>query len=116
MTIEHFLFGLDEEGNYFFLKTKGVNTVLTDHNLQILRTNKESSEEPLWLETEQLIAIQDIDEINNGGRIGMWNHTMLIPVQEYIRANNPYKLYSKYFLKKGEVPAALKPIEIEESP
>ena len=90
-----------------------MNTILSDENLQILRTNEETSKDPLWLKTEQLVAIQDIDSINNGGRIGMWNHTMLIPIQEYLRANNPYKLYSKFFLKKGEVPSSLEPIEVQ---
>lgn len=113
LPIEHFLFGLDEQGNYFFIKTPKVTTIITDENLQILRTNAESTEEPLWLETEQLVVIQDIDLISNGGRIGMWNHTLLIPIQEYLRATNPYKLYSKHFLKKGDVPQHLEPIEIE---
>jgi len=115
LPIEHFLFGLDQQGNYFFYKTDGVNAIITDENLHRLRENKESCEEAYWLPTEQLVAMQYITSITRNGRTGIWNHTQLIPINEYIRDNDPVAKYSRHFIKpNGDIPQHLEPINVEE--
>lgn len=114
MPIESFLFALDKDGNYHYIKSHGVNQLLSDVNLQYLRQKRSNPKEPYWLPTEQVVAIQLIDQVKDDyGRIGVWNHTLLIPIDEYIRLTNPYKLFSKHFLKKGDIPETLKPITLE---
>lgn len=115
MPIEHFLFALTKEGNYTFIKSHGVNQLISDVNIQYLRQKLQQPKDPYWLPTEQAVAIQLIDEVKDDyGRTGVWNHTLLIPIDEYIRLTNPYALFSKYFFKKdGEVPIRLEPIEVE---
>lgn len=103
---------MNEEGKYIFLKSDGVTRLLSDANIQWLRQKKENNKEPYWLPTEQVVAIQYITKTVVSDREGIWNHTILIPIDEYIRRTNPYKLFSKYFITENmKAPISLKPIE-----
>lgn len=110
--LEQFLFAMDENGIYQFIKSPGVTSLLSDASLQYLRQKQHNNNEPYWLPTEQCVAVQYIDHVKDGdNRDGVWNHTLLIPIDEYIRRTGPYKLFSKHFIRKGSpVPATLEPV------
>jgi hypothetical protein len=118
LNIEHFLFGLDEHGNYFLHKSRGVNNIISDENLHRLRENKPTpNDEIYYIPSEKLIAIQHVKDVVRKQRVGVWNHTLLIPVSEYIRDNDPLTKYSRFFIKEvDDPPSYLEPITIEETP
>ena len=118
MPIEHFLYALFPDGKLGLIKTSGVNKILTDKSMEFLR-KKTCNGEPYWLPTEQVVAIQHIEQATDkDGREGVWNHTLLIPIGEYIRLTDPCKLFSKYFIPKISVfdksPESLEPIKTGE--
>lgn len=115
--MEQFLYGLYPDAKYHLLTSPCARSILCDANFHILRTRVTNNDEPDWLPTEQVVAIQRITKVNYGnGLNGVRNHTLLIPIAEYIRVTNPFKLFSKYFFKQeDEPPTHLEPITIPES-
>lgn len=111
--MEQFLFGLMRDGNYTFLKSPGLNQLLSDVNIQYLRQKRLNNGEPYWLPTEQVVAIQYIKEVkDDSGRVGVWNSTLLFPIDEYIRETYPYKRFSRFFIKREEdTPLTLKTVD-----
>ena len=104
MSIEHFFYGL-LDGKIVYLKSNGVNDLISDKNLQRLRTlTIKDSEHYLWLPTEQVIALPHITETaDQFGRKCIQNQTLLIPVHEYIQQSKPYQIFAEWFksLKEG---------------
>jgi len=112
MPVEQFVYGMFPDGKIGVLKSPNVNNVLSDINFQILRANP-NPREALWLETEQLVVVQFVDETSDrDGREWVWNHTFLIPIKEYIRITDPHQLFSKYVVSKDKPPTNLESIEI----
>lgn len=59
-----------------------------------------------YLEKEQLVAISYLKpQQDEYDRKGMWNHTILIPIREYLKKTDPIRLAEPYFIK--EVPSAI---------
>lgn len=112
--IEQFLYGMFQ-GKISLLKTDGVNKILSDKNFQILRNLKmEDSDKYLWLPTEQIVALPRIVNVeDSNGRSWVQNHTILIPIHEYIQQTDPKKIFSKFFLPPlEEIPKNLEPIKV----
>jgi hypothetical protein len=112
--MEQFLYGLFQDGNYVLMKSPGVTQLLSDVNLQYLRQKQWNNAEPFWLPTEQVIAIQYITRVRDvHGRNGIWNHTLLFPVDEYIRATNPYEQFKTHFItSEQDAPSHLKRVSL----
>lgn len=109
MPIEQLFCALLPDGEMLFLKTPGVD-VLSDSNIQFLRKPPDDDGGPYWLPKEQMVAVQRIERVQDrDGRHEIWNHTLLIPIQEYIMLTNPHRLLAKHFLSKSEYP----PTELE---
>ncbi len=113
--VEQFLFALADDGRYYFIKSPGVELILSDSNIQDLRMRKRDNG-PQWLPTEQVVAIQHIEPTSDkSGREGVWNHTILIPIREYIQHSwmNPISSLNRLFLSKsGSLPARLESISL----
>jgi hypothetical protein len=61
-----------------------------------------------------VVSLQYITTVTDAtDRHGMWNSTQLIPIDEYIRATNPYTLFHKYFLtSEDHVPIQLPSVRL----
>jgi hypothetical protein len=112
--MEQFLYALFHDERYRLLKSPGVHQLLTDQNYEVLRTRDTASRDPLWLDTERVVAYQDIHPVNYGnGLTGIWNHTLLIPIREYIRLTNPFTAIQRFFFTHEDaVPDALATITL----
>jgi len=99
--IEHFLYGM-VDGKIVLYKTAGVNKILSDKNFQILRgLAVEDSDQYLWLPTEQLVALPHVEEVSdNNGRAWILNHTLLVPIHDYLKLTAPQKFLSHLFITK----------------
>ena len=115
MKIHHFLYGMIN-GKIVLYKTDQVNQLLTDKNFQILRgLTPEDSDKYLWLPTEQVVALPHIESVSdNNGRSWVLNHTLLIPIHDYLKLTNPNKLLSHLFITQPIEPAKFEPLTIEE--
>jgi hypothetical protein len=86
MKLEHFWYGLTDGDGYVFKRSPKVLSMLRDFSLRYLqglpaRNNAVYS----WLPTEQVVAISAITKAkDNAKREGVANHTVLIPIKEYI--------------------------------
>jgi len=98
--IEHFYYGM-LNGKIVLFKTPGVNRLVSDRNQAILRSlGAESNGKYHWLRTEQVIAFHYIEEVSDGnGRKWVVNHTLLIPIHDYIRLTNPFEKLDSLFIK-----------------
>jgi hypothetical protein len=112
--MEQFLYGLFQDGNYVFLKSPGVNQLLRDASIQYLRQRQSNDNTPIWLPTEQVVAIQYITHAKDGtGRNGMWNSTLLFSIDEYIRATQPYVNFHDHFITcEDDVPPQLPSVRL----
>jgi len=115
MKIHHFLYGMIN-GKIVLYKTDQVNQLLTDKNFQILRgLTAEDSDKYLWLPTEQIVALPHIISVNdNNGRSWVLNHTLLIPIHDYLKLTNANKLLSHLFITQPIEPAKFEPLTIKE--
>ncbi len=98
MKIEHFFFGMvDEKINMW--KSDGVNNLISDQNLQFLRTlSLEDSDRYFWLPTEQVIALPHIVQVTDkAGRDFIQNHTLLLTIHQYLQLTNPFSLLKPFF-------------------
>lgn len=106
--MEQFIFAIDRDGKYTFLKSPRVMQLITDGNLENLR-QKRVDLSPYWLSTEQIVAFQHVEQVLAEKRVAFFNHTLLIPILEYLRYPEPYSFFSKLLLtSKDELPASLR--------
>ena len=107
-----FTYGMGEDGKIREEKSAGLSYVLTEKNYEYLKTlSPEVSGKYLWLPTEQLVALPTIKMVSDkDGRTWVHNHTLLIPIHEYLQKSEPFKLYGL----ADEPPETLEPIVIKE--
>lgn len=110
--MEQFLYALTQEGRYTLLKSPGISHLVSDMNFHLLRKYP-NAEEPLWLGTEQIVAVQFVEYPTVAYRGGLWNHTFLIPLREYIGAVSPHQLLAPYVLHATDpLPLCLHAIQL----
>ena len=86
MKLEHFWYGLTDGDGYVFKRSPKVLGMLRDFSLRYLQ-GLPAKKNPVysWLPTEQLVAISMVVKAkDNARREGVANHTVLIPIKEYI--------------------------------
>ena len=86
LKLEHFWYGLTDGDGYVFKRSPKVLGMLRDFSLRYLQ-GLPAKKNPVysWLPTEQLVAISMVTKAkDNARREGVANHTVLIPIKEYI--------------------------------
>ena len=67
------------------------------------------------LKDEGMIAVSYIKPGHDEDRGGVWNHTILVSVEDYLKIKNPIDVFARFFLDKLDVAVnPLKLIEVEE--
>ena len=115
MKIEHFLYGMIN-GKIVLYKTAGVNSILSDRNFQILRSlSLKDSDKYLWLPTEQVVALPHIESVSDAnGRTWVLNHTLLVPIHDYLKLTDPLKFLSHLFINEPISPQKFEAFTISE--
>lgn len=90
MKLEHFWYGLTNGDGYIFKHSPKVLSILKPKSLEYLqKLPSDLIPKYSWLPTEQLVAISMIiDAKDNDGRKGRSNHTILIPIKQYIAVSH----------------------------
>jgi hypothetical protein len=86
MKFEHFWYGLTDGDGYVFKRSPKVLSILKEKSLEFLQKLPPSNiPKYTWLPTEQTVAISIIETAKDkDGRTGRQNHTLLIPIKQYI--------------------------------
>lgn len=117
MQCEQILYALFNGVGYKTIQTSNVDNLITEQNLDRLKTLKASSQTHVhWLETEKIVALSQVHLTHDEyGRKGVWNHTILLNITDYISytQTRPAQTLDTYFLKALPSPKTkLEPIQI----
>ena len=121
MTIaEHFIYGLFNKSGYKLYKSPLVDKLLNEKSIYQLCHIGDKLEGnaviQLWWPTEHVISVSNIvpmqkDQYN---RKGVWNHTILLRIEDYFQLAKPAGLLAPFLLSPfSEAPKTpLKPLEV----
>jgi hypothetical protein len=111
LKLEHFTYALYNGQGYVLDKTNGVDSLLKRKTLRELCALNESKQQ--WCPTEQVVACTHVEPVEDEfGRAGVWNHTILMTISDYLTYTQPVRLMEPYFLKRQEKPTGLEPLQI----
>lgn len=116
-----FIFGQFGKLGYKFLKTADLNQRLSESSIiELCRQGgglKKEIVQARFLDNENMVAISYLkptsDEMD---RSGIWNHTILIHINDYLQLTEPGKIFAPYFIRELKEPPKnpLEPIIIGE--
>ena len=115
MKLEHFWHTLTNGDGYVFKRSNKVLSMITPKNLEFLQALKPRNVfQTNWLPTEQVVTISDVKRATDSlKRQGTTNHTVLIPIKQYLLINQTNEIYKS--MSMSEVPESnvLEPLEVE---
>ena len=117
---EHFVYGIFPKVGYKLVKTSKADKLLSEENFQgVMDLGKQIKKEgivELWFPTEKtLTATYLCPSSDEYGRNGMWNHTILISIGDYLKLKPPELsgIFNPHFIRNLSVPPKrLEPIQI----
>ena len=114
LQFEHFIYGQFNGVGYRTIKTKHVHEVLTDQSFHELCQLRGSGIQQTLLHRERYVAVTYLGyTLDEWGRRNTWNHTILIPVEDYFSLHPP-TLFDACFIREGDVvPEKLEPLRID---
>ena len=116
---EHFIYALFNNRGYRLIKSAGVDGLVDDDNLYFLCHIGDNTPEPvtiqLRLPNEDLLAVSHVAPTEDEyGRRGVWNHTILIKLNDYLQLTQPSTMLQPYFINQTkEPPYELNPLTIK---
>jgi len=118
MEWQHFVYGLFNGYGYVLVKTDGVDTLLNEKMMQelcALREDRQFLWPPQYPNTEHIISCSHIEKVEDDfRREGLFNSTILIPLNEYLQYTQPLRLVKPWFTAKStHPPNKLSPIRVE---
>jgi hypothetical protein len=117
---EHFIYGIFPKVGYKLVKSSKADKLLSEENFQLLmdlgkRINTEGVVQ-LWFPTEKtLTATYLCPSSDEYGRQGMWNHTILLNIDDYLKLKPPELtgIFNSYFIHGlTSIPKRLEPLQI----
>jgi len=110
---EHFIYGQFNGLGYRTIKSANLHQIISSRSLRHLK-NLNGRSPIQTLLPEQVVAVtflrNDTDEY---GRKTMWNHTILISIQDYFNLN-PADFFERYFIREMQNPyGTLKPLKVK---
>ena len=113
MKLEHFTYGLFNGHGYVLTKSSGLDAVTTKAMMDKLVALDQDTQ-LLW-NTPLVISCTHIEPATDEfGRVGKWNHTILIDLNDYLTLTQPRRLIEQHFLHKPDKPPAmLQPLTIK---
>lgn len=118
---EHFIYNLWPDEGYKLLKSLGVTSLISSDTLRDLcligeQVSSETIME-MWWHKEKVVTISFIRPTQDkDNRKGSWNHTIIIPIMDYLKLTQPKTIFAPYFIKElTEPPESLESITIGEA-
>lgn len=115
MKLEHFWYGLTNGDGNIFKRSNKVLSTLTPKNLEVLQGLKANKDFQVnWLPTEQIVAVSSVENAKDrDGRQGVTNHTLLIPIKQYLQITpQPNAVFKKMSMFEVPVSNVLEPLEV----
>jgi len=118
LLVEHFLYTIFEGDNYDVKESSGVETLLSpDFYLYLQHLGDKAPTETRlhgFFPEEGVITETYIQLFQDRyHRNYVWNHTLIVKIDDYIQFTRPDMLFNKYFIKAyNQVPSSFKPIVI----
>jgi len=108
--MEQFIYALTDNG-YVLSKSGGVDNLLKQSSIRILcGLNKSESQ---WWNAESCITVSTVKTVqDNFKREGVHNHTLVVPVLEYLGYTQPSRLLSTHRWNGEAVPNKLEAIQL----
>ena len=116
---EHFIHALLPRSGYKTVMSKGVTQLLSRENLQMLmhigdHIKKETTVR-VWLPDVNILSISYLRPAKDQySRSGVWNHTILLKIQNYFTLADPTPTLKPYFIRdfNNGVPTTLEPLMV----
>ena len=115
---EHFVYGQFNGVGYRLIRSTGLDQVLSKESMRYLCNIggklKQEARIQVWLPQENIVSVSYLKPGKDGyGRRVMWNHTILMPVEEFLKHTST-TLFEPYFIKQlSRAPQELDPIIIK---
>lgn len=114
MKCEHFLYGQFNGVGYRLVKSTHLDDILTEESLHYLCALDGPGVIQTWLPKDQAVAVSYLSyTLDEYARRNMWNHTIVIPILDYMNIHSP-DLFEPFFVREtDEPPQNLKPLRID---
>lgn len=124
MNLAHFIHGQFGKDGYRLFKSRDLTQKISEETLiDLSRQGGGLNGEVIrvsYRAKENMIAVSYLRSTNDEiSRSGVWNHTILISVEDYLKLTNASKLFESFFIRELKEPPRnpiLEPIEVEECP
>lgn len=111
---EHFIYGQFNGLGYRTIKSAHLDQIIGSKSLRHLKNLKGPNPIQTLL-PEQVVAITFLhyDKKDEMGRKTVWNHTIVLSIQDYFKLNPP-SLFEPHFIREMQNPyGTLNPLEVE---
>ena len=103
--MEQFIYALTPKG-YVLTKSKGVDTALRQTTIRKLCKLKQSDD--LWHPHEECLTLSTVESVTDQfHREGVRNHTLIVPIVDYLAYTQPRKLLEEHVWNGEDVPGVL---------
>jgi len=110
---EHFVYASFPRLGHRLIASPNVHDLLSAKSLQYLKDLRDGSVIQTFL-PEKIVAISYLKlKQDEYCRETLWNHTILVPIQDYLRLNYPNFAESHFIQELDKIPKSLKPLEIQ---
>jgi len=112
---EHFIYGQFDGLGYRTIKSAGLDHLITRKSLRHLQDLKGRSPIQTLLPLEKCVAVTYLhnNKKDEMGRKTVWNHTIVISIEDYFRFNPP-TMFEPHFIRCMSNPyGTLKPLKVE---
>ena len=120
ISCDHFVYALFDGIGYKLIKTRNVVRILGDRNVSYLahlgdRLDGDAYIQ-IWWPTEKAVTVSYVSPRHDEyGRKGVWNHTIILPIHDFLRLSQPATMLKAHFLPRLDVPpTSLSQIQIPE--
>lgn len=113
MKLEQFIYGMFKDYGIKLIKSPGLNDLLNGDIIDYLCNLKAGDYSNLW--PNGTITVTRVTKTNDEyGRDGVWNHTVVMRLMDYLAYMQPAKMLSRHFISVlDKPPSQLKQITVE---
>lgn len=104
---EQFIYGLFNGTGYRLIKSRGVDKLLSNRQLQYLCHIGDgvSEEAVVQIRLGDILSISVVRPVKDTyGRSGVWNHTILMDMNAYLVLSQPSSFLTPYFIRSLDRP------------
>ena len=118
VTCEHFLYALFPDVGIKLVKTPNLWRLINSTTMQFLQHLgdhvQDATTVQMWFADLKLVTVSYLKPVTDQhGRKGVWNHTILISIDDYLQISQPSTLLSPHLIRSlAAPPQQLTPIQV----